>query len=59
MEKIGLTYQGTRPYHEGVAVWHALDRATWQSSAESRGGAASPAIVDGDPVRYWSTAANR
>src|SRR5438445_13874122 len=31
MEKIGLIYQGTRPYHESRAVWYALDRTTWEN----------------------------
>ncbi len=41
MEKIGLIYQGTRPYREGEAVWYALDRATWERSTEADGRASA------------------
>ena len=35
MEKIGLTYQGTRPYREREAAWYALDRATWEGWSQT------------------------
>ena len=31
MDKIGLIYQGTRPYRDAVAVWYAPDRADWET----------------------------
>jgi ribosomal-protein-alanine N-acetyltransferase len=29
MEKCGLTYQGTMPYHGGELVWYAITRQEW------------------------------
>ena len=48
MEKIGLIDQGPRSYREGVAVWYALDRATWEISAGPRTPATSDEIVHDD-----------
>jgi len=33
MEKIGLFYQGKRPYREAEPVWYALDRTAWETSS--------------------------
>jgi hypothetical protein len=54
MDKIGLIHQGTRPYRDAEAVWYALDRTTWQTSAEARPAAISYAIVDEAVVRARS-----
>jgi RimJ/RimL family protein N-acetyltransferase len=34
MEKIGLSYQGTRAYREGEAVWYALERTAWEETTK-------------------------
>jgi ribosomal-protein-alanine N-acetyltransferase len=54
MDKIGLIYQGTRPYREAEAVWYALDRPTWETSPEGRRAAINYAIVDDAVVRARS-----
>jgi hypothetical protein len=55
MEKIGLTYQGTRPYRGREAAWYALDRATWERSHQP----VDAAIVNDHAARYASEPLNR
>ena len=54
MDKVGLIYQGTRPYREAEAVWYALDRPTWETSPEARRAVTTYAIVEDAVVRTRS-----